>query len=464
MAKEQKYFKKKKQGREDMIQKYAPRLQECLVILLNFCHIAVLFLIICSMFGIRHIQVFCLCVLAAFPFLLYLIRCKCAEFGRFLGMHLAALVIWGILLLLGSTSLTENVLSFIILLFYECFSFHLHGTEVAEKETVLHPAISVGLFAAAFFVQNIVKDTGLAPLLAGLTVAYLCLYFIHYYLENYLNFMKVNRAGGGNFQGRKLFRLGISAAGGYILFSAVVLAVCTNPTLGNWLGQGMKAFLRFLLAGLQKPGGGMEEAETLPNIEQLPMIEDNWEVGRLGILWEILDKVLEIFVSLLALAVLAALVIGAVKWIQGFMGKRHHVTILEGDSRIQDITESLDRSWEKKEKRRFLYGLSNNARIRKAYAGFVKSRKKTLTDRLKKELACSTARECVQSLILEETDVKDGEGQRDGAQMIQIYERARYSGKECGSADLQSFKQALNRIRRSKTLREESQNEEKSIC
>ena len=414
------------------------RRKELLVIFLNFFHLVVLYITICGVFGIRHIQVFYLCVLAVFPFLLYGIRCKSGRFSKFFLLHLAAFAVWGVFLFLGNASLAEKILSAIILVFYECFSFYLQSSEDVLKESVLPPAVSVILFAVAFFIQNIVEDTGLRPILAGLTVAYLCLYFLHYYLENYLNFMKVNRTHAGKFQGRKLFHSGVFLTGGYILFSAIILAVCTNRALGNWLGRKLTAFLRLFFLGLQGGEGGMEETEASPSVEQMPMMPDNRDVGELSIFWEILDKVLGILVSLLVLGVLAALVIVVVKWIRSFSGKQHRAAVLEGDSRIQDITESLERKSEKKEKRRLFYGLTFNARIRKTYAGFMKQRKKRLEERLAKELACSTARECVHALDSEEKFTDP---------LIQIYEEARYSGKECDSRDLLFFKQTLNQLR-----------------
>lgn len=412
--------------------------KDLLVILLNFFHLAVLYLIICGVFGIRHIRVLYLCVLAVFPFLLYGIRCKSNGFSRFFWMHLTAFAVWGVFLCMGNASLTEKIVSVLILVFYECFSFYLQSSEDALKESVLHPAVSVGLFAVAFFIQNIVEDTGLRPILAGLTVAYLCLYFLHYYLENYLNFMKVNRAHAGKLQGRKLFHSGVLLTGGYILFSAIILAVCTNQSLGSWLGRRLTAFLRFLFSGLKGTEGGIEEAEAAPFVDQTPMMPDNFDVGESGIFWEILDKVLGIFVSFLVLGVLAALVIAVIKWIRSFPGKQRHAAVLGGDSRIQDITESLEKNSEKKEKRQLFYGLTVNARIRKAYAGFMKHRKKSLEERLAKGLACSTARECVHALAPEE---------RTADPLIQIYEEARYSGKECDGRDLLFFKQTLNQLR-----------------
>lgn len=432
------FWQIKKQKGDNNLQKRAPQLQEWLVILLNFFHLALFYLVCCGVFGIRHIAVVHLCALAVFPFLLYCIRCKSKGFSKFLWMHAAAFAGFGFLFWIGNASLTEKILFVIIMVFYECFSFYLQGSEGAEKESVLPPAVSVGLFAVAFFIQNMLEDTGLRPFLAGLTVVYLSLYLVHFYLENYLNFMKVNRVGAGRFQGRKLFRSGILMAGGYILFCAIILAVCTNQALGNWMGQKLTAFLRFLFSGFQGEGGGMEEAEAGPFAEPPVMMPDNLEAGKLGIFWGILDKLLGIVVTFLLLAALAALVLVVAKWIRSLLGKRHHVAVLEGDSRIQDITESLDRNSGKKERRRLFYGLTNNARIRKVYAGFIKHRKKHLEERLTKELSCSTVRECVQALSSEE---------RSADRLIQIYEWARYSEKECDSTDLRSFKHTLNRLR-----------------
>lgn len=439
------FWRKREYGRVPVLQRSMPLLREWLVILLNFCHFAVLFIIICGLFGVRHIQVLYLCILAVFPFLLYGIRWRIEGAAKFILLHLAALAVWGFFLYLGTASLTERIVAAIILIFYECYSFYLRGEEGAGKETVLPPALSVGLFASALFLQNLMGATEFQPLLAGLTVAYLCMYFVHYYLDNYLDFVKVNRIGAGKFQGRKILHSGLFATGAYIVFSAAVLAVCTNPSLGNWLGRGLTALLRLLLSGIKGSGGVVEEEpETEFFADQTPMPPDNLEAGEPGIFWEILDKVLGILVFFLVLAVFAISVIAVVRWIQRLFGNRYHEAVLEGDSHIQDVTESLERNTGKKVKRQLFYGWTNNGRIRKAYAGFMKSRKKQLEERLAKELSHSTARECVQALELKEVTVKEEENR---IRLIRIYEQARYSGKECGNEDMNRFKHTLSRFR-----------------
>lgn len=427
-----------------------PRVAAVLVTMNNYFVAVAFCVILCGSLGAQRIQVGSLGLFVCVPFIFYFLRCVCKKILMFIGGHLLTAILWGVILTLGKNAAVEWIVYSVILLIYIGVSFYLKSKTEDGAETPIHPAIMVVLLLAGFWILDYVDNQQFQPFLLVLIVAFLGIYFAHYYLENYIAFVKVNKISAGKFQGKKLFRSGGALVGGYLFFSVVLLLFFTNPAMGNALGVGIKKIFLWLLKlflSLFRGGSSEEQPIVEEAVEEnmMPMDEE-WGNSEPGLLAQIVDKILEVFFFL----IFAVAIIAAVRWIvqklQEMLRGHEKVIVIEGESSIQDITEQLDRDENRQKKQSIFYGLSINARIRKTYAKFMQGHKKRVEEALKQSISCSTARETI-SVFEKRTTENDSFEMNKMMDIKEIYEKARYSQEECTASEFRSMKKGLSKVR-----------------
>lgn len=406
-----------------------------LAIMANYMATVSLFLILCGSLGAVQVRKLPLCLFVAVPVVFYLLRCKCKKILPFLGMHLLMVAIWGLILYIGKNPVVEWFAYLLLLVVYIILSFVLKSRKRDVTEEPIHPAVFAGGLVVGFGILDYAECAGVKPTLLVLLVVFLGMYFAHYYLTNYISFVSVNKISDRNFQRRKLLRTGGMFVVGYLIFLVVMLLFVMNPALGKGVSALLKTVLLWILKLillLFRGNTGEEPVtvdETVVN-NQMPMEE--FAAAEPGLLAQIVDAILEIFLYVLFVVTIIFVIRLIVRKLRTMFGITHPGVSLEGEAGDFDITERLEKE-ETVYKTSFLYGMTVNARIRKAYAKFMRTHQKRIEDAKKLPLACVTAKE-------------SGEVFENMEKPVALYEKARYSGEECQANELRALKKALSKV------------------
>lgn len=408
---------------------------------LNYLVPAAVIIVLYGMFAEGEISVWRLALLAAFPFLLYGLRCVCKKFSVFLLAHLLLTAVLQSVLCLNAVYMLERVIYPLVLYAYVGLSFYWKGLRDGEYgEEIMHPAIELSILTLCLLVQNQLGDKSQNHIFIYLTIGYLCVYFLYYYLENYFTFLMVNRIGQAEALGKNIFHSGAGMVVAYTVLGAGILAACTNESLIHKMTDAWKAvhaaLVRLLLSLLPK-GTPVEEipeevfSETQKEIEWM-----NQEAAGSSVIWEILGVLLEI-AALIAVAVcLYSLLRMVIRNLKLLFGDKEKKQDLQKDSNVWQTEEDLSPRHSSHRKRKPFESLSVNFKIRRAYTRFIRSKYLRLVKQDRAALKNMTARECMSVL----TEI----GNREACQEIaEIYERARYSGEECHAEQLRAVKRAM---------------------
>ena len=345
-------------------------------------------------------------------------------------MHSLVAGVWYAYIKLVQHSFAEMVLYSVILIFYIVFSFYLKGNTDDGIELGIHPGVMMGGLVVGFWGLNQTGNTKYNFTMLILLVAQVGFYFALHYIDNYISFIKVNQISVKRFHGKKLFKLGTMLSSGYIIICAAILMLFTKPQIGNTLLMGLKKIIfniiKFIFSLIKDKKVEYEplSEEEADNSFILP---DMGEVAEeQGLLVRILGILIEIMLYIMLVAVIIAAIVWIVRLLQGLFKSKRKSVIIEGEASIQDITEQLEKEDDRKNKNSIFYGLSINARIRKAYYKFVIGNKKQIEETTHQPVSSSTARE-----IIRESAV--------------YYEKARYSTEETTSAELKNMKKSLSK-------------------
>ncbi|MDE7252187.1 MAG: DUF4129 domain-containing protein [Acetatifactor sp.] len=400
-------------------------LRELLVTQMNFWALFPVMLTLFILSGVMQgnvvpVLIWCL-MLSLLPFALYFLRQYVMSPGIFMTLHIGIIVFLH-LVLAGSGMIRFASVGMGIVFIVNSIYLRLRFDK--DEDKAMPPIGAVLIAGVCFFLlqnQGLLQWKGL---ICFLLILVLCLYFLIYYIEKYMNFLSVNEGSAGHIPEKEIFRSGMKLALGYTVLGALILFLTADITWLNGITDLLKkvliAFVSiviYLFMSMGKPmelqyqQSGQGGGPLFPNDSS----ESFW-------LWD-------------ALTVIALLAIGVGITIAAYKGIRSAIHYLHGNwehkfqetqtaqlSDDNDRRERLQTDGIRKKRGRLLPRfLSINERVRRLYQKQA-LRLGTEADQLRR----MTARECagrLQMPVLGET-----------------YEKARYSGQECTTAELRRMK------------------------
>lgn len=265
------------------------------------------------------------------------------------------------------------------------------------------------------------------------------------YLENYINFLIVNRSSTGHIPAKEIFFSGSFMAIICVLFMMLLLLLTSGI---GWLqiilkniGSVVSAILRVIFSMIGPDERGIFVDDTNVDSGVIPEIQ---EPGEPALIWRLLTIIATIAIA--ALAVYLSFCI--IKRIYLFIRERMEYKGLETDDKalgtVKDVREKcrISEKEDTNEKSLFknlLNRLSPGEKIRRLYKKYVLKYSYMVSD-----------------TVGAETDKPDlhrpefmtaGEWGKvsDNPDMARIYDKARYSGDECTPEDYKLMKHAVNK-------------------
>ena len=353
----------------------------------------------------------------------------------FLHMGLAAL-----LLLLPVRTGVERILCAACGVGYLIQSMMKRFRQEGDKASGFSPVVAVGVCVVAILFQHYQGRADWDFYYALTLVSVLAMYLISSYIQQYLNFLKVNKSSVGYMPASEMFRSGMGLVFLYAAFGSIVLLLFTSfnwlESLWNGIKNGLLKLIRFLLSLF--PQEQPIEEIIIPTIQPadggdyagLPeSSEPFW-------LWQILEVVAIIAFICVAIYVIIMAAVKAFRFIQKRFGEGYgRRSRILTDEVQTDVREKcgLAKVASQDAAKRSLFGFLTPAqRIRKLYRKKILASAYQLTEGEKENppaLSLLTARECGEKLMLPE--------------MALIYEKTRYSDKEATPEMLRAMKAAM---------------------
>lgn len=379
----------------------------------------------------------------------YLARCRAKNFISFIGVHIA--VIAFVFLLCKSSAwiplsivqpLQNGVNSFMLLATFVGFtgySMYLRFHESTDSEIMPMP-FAVGAAAIALFLQHYQGFEEWDAYYSFPLILVFALYFLHYYIKEYLNFLIVNSSSTGVLPEKEIFHSGIRLAGTYTLIGAFILLITSQVA---WLKEFLSVLkqiiyniIRFIFSHFPQKESEAEvyvdEKQTSSGLAMLP------EGGESSIIWDILAVVAIIGLAILLLYAIYKAVLKAIEYVKTAMNKSVRTHEEEMTDIHDDVREKCERKRTKKDMKSLdLFGFMDpGERIRRIYKKTAASYKPVL---LSEEEAKTKNRFTAEKLRFYTAKEMEREMQSDA--FSEIYDKARYSNEACTGQDVKRMKE-----------------------
>lgn len=367
-----------------------------------------------------------------FPPLFFGLRLYCLKQGRkkfFLILcHIGTAAVYTLLLLIPPRPFVCRNICILCGAGYMLYSLMLQLKKDTPHTVAMQLPAAVALSLASTFMRHTNQWNRYYTLSL---IAVTALFFMVFYLRQYLDFMSLNKGSTGHMPAGDIFRSGTGLAAGYTLLGTGILIFSTQY---QWLAgllepvmDFLMGLLRGLLSKLPKPKSesGLPVPEEGISLEKLPSVERTQPL----LLWKILQIAFTVILAGALVFLIVRLLLKLLRILQDYLNRRlaRQETSQE---EIFDVREKcgVEKSAGKTNRERSA-AFTNREKVRKLYKrklqdspfGKGKSSRKNI-------LGLRTAREW-ESLL-------------ETRGMADIYEKTRYTLEEITAEDVRKMKEA----------------------
>ena len=410
-----------------MERKRVVQLLEFITIVLNHMLMVVIAITALKLFWIDNYHIFLWIGLLIVPVFFRFLRMNIRKIALYYGIH-ALVLVGGFLLPIDPV---VKGVAIAILLFYLIWYLRIKMLSHTGEEVLIPAPLVVVLIAVLEIVLKVQDESNRGLYCLVIALSYLVVYFVYYYLRQYIGFMELNEKCASNIPERDIFRSGIKKIGMFCCGCIILFSLTANL---NWLskllsviGNGLIRILRLFVTGTEPP----PEEETTTEIPPEQTIETEEPITVEPLLPEhirdIIEKREEIFATIFVIAVICFLLFQIYKYLKNHFMNYNKKEVHEVSDFYEDLRENCNIEERKKRTTSLLRFLDARERIRKTYRKrILKDKKILIGDRSQEQLSFLTAKECCDKLS--EQNLKT------------VYEKARYSKDNITSEDIKAIK------------------------
>lgn len=359
-----------------------------------------------------------------FPAIYALIRSHVRVFIPFLILH----ALFPLAILILPVGWLVKVFMFVMAMGYVVWSLNIHYEKKDDDDYMVAPAGAVGVMGAMTLIETLIAKNGWENCYLFMIILYLGLYFITYFVGQYLFLRQVSKTSAGVIPEREIFVSGMRQTVLFTLGSVGILILTANigwvSYLLSWLWRGVRIVLSALFSLLpneettETEGTTDRDSGTIKLPEELTQMEENELVVKL---LNILENVVVAVIVIALISVATVVLVKGFDYLRKFFSARWREKAGGEENRV-DVRESC--SIEKSEKKAagWFAFLNNRERVRKIFRKKVLKHKGNIVGKRSVEtLEYMTASECCRKLP---------EEQEMSARLAKLYEKARYSEEE----------------------------------
>lgn len=371
-----------------------------------------------------------------FPLCFFAIRLSYSRNHKilvFLLRHIAAAICFTLALVVFRQAFVSRFISILCGTGYMLHSLRMQF----KKASVFTTAMQFPIGAAIAFVAPMIKHTNQWNQYYIFSLIWVvALFFISFYIKQYLDFMSLNKNGTGNLPLGAIFRSGTGMVLGYTLFGTVVLIVSTRfqwleellRPVFYLLGQFLRKVLKIIFSRT-KPGEEMTVLEQETSPFETPQLPSPNEASGF---WHVLEIIVIIAMAAGFAFIVIKLFSKLLCLLQGYLDRRLSGSG-EEEPETGDFREPCGRKKSLLRKKvKFSETLSNRERIRKLY---------------KRKLLVSALRlpQCTQGRAgLGRFTAREWETLLNTQGMADLYELARYSQCDMTADHVRQMKEACS--------------------
>ena len=422
-----------------MNNKWIERVQDFLVMAMNHLILTVLAICIIGLFKDSSPNLLLWTAMFVFPAGYYFVRGRVKKLIPFLLIH----VLTPISVLLVPVGWLLRAVMAVMAITYSIVSAKIRYREEPADDAFL-PPLGVGIFMGVVtLVENLYSKRGWEQYYLIIAILYFGLYFIEYFLGQYLFFRTVNKSSTGVIPEKAIFTAGAKQTLLFSVGSMVILLLAANfgwvSYIWSWIWKVIDLIMRFLVSLL--PQG--EDTESSMGTEApgegdsgMPDFGDEQTNEFLRILWEIIDKLL-IAAVIVGTAVLIVWVTNRiVKFLRSRFYRSRETSVIELEGGV-DIRESCDIEREDRATSAWFGFLNPREKIRRIFKKQVwKNKEKIVGMRSPDMLGYLTAKECTEKI---------SEEQAAPEELTKLYEQARYGREDVGNEEVKRAKAAAKK-------------------
>lgn len=417
-----------------MNNKWIGYVQDFLVMVMNHLILLVVAIGIVGLFKETSPHLVSLTAMIIYPAGYYVARARVRHFVPFLLIHLLTPAL---VLLLPTGWLLKGLMVGMSFL-YAVISMRIRYRENPAQDEFLSPLGVVVVIGALTLLENLYTKNGWEMYYLTIAILYFGLYFINYYLSQYLFLRTVNKSSTGVIPERAIFSSGVRQTMMFSLGSMAILFLMANiewvAYLWSWIWKGIKALLRVLISllpGEEAPEETEEEAVPEQGDSIVPDLGDEAGNELLEMIWKVLEQIAIVVVVVAAVALAVILTIRIFKYLRSCFYRRRERQVIELEGGV-DIRESCDIEKEEKAATGWFGFFNPRERIRRIFRKKVlKNKANIVGERSAGVLEYMTAKECCSKLPEE----------KDASEVLkEMYEKARYSPEEVTTEDVRRLK------------------------
>lgn len=261
-----------------------------------------------------------------------------------------------------------------------------------------------------------------------ITFAYVMGYFVYYFTNKFLDFLRLNQNTASNIPIADIFRNGIGLTVLFSACSSVILFLSANlewvKAIADRIWGGIVMMLRFVFAGIETSPLPAQKEEMTPPDPQLGGANLEGYIAK-----DTLDDFRNAVIILLCIAIVIGFILFLyyVYWViksleKSQIEKKQKGKLLENE----DVREYCGIEKNTQRKGAAFVFLNNREKVRKLYQKKILKRKKDLVGEQEQQLKYLTAKECCDRLSEQ--------------QLKLVYEKARYSEESITAEDIRLAK------------------------
>ncbi|MDE6167444.1 MAG: hypothetical protein K2G28_03185 [Acetatifactor sp.] len=371
-------------------------------------------------------------VCGLFPVVFYILRAKISRFPLFALSHAAAVSLSMAVPAQGSVN---RVICIVCGIYYMIHSFALRIKDIPVTP-LMHPFMSLGISLLSMLLLHQQNAPGWDAFYLFALAGCFGLYFIIYYLQQYLTFLSLNAGSAGFVPAKEMFSSGIGLVLGYTLFCTVILTLFTNlsrlEAIAGLIKKMITGILRFFFSLFRndQPEPEMQPIESAAPPPFSDMVPLDAAEGEPFWLWEVLEKAAVAALICLCAYCILRLVLQLIRFIRKHFFWQIRRQTVDMDTGVSEVREKCDRTKTRSAKRTAPSGfLTPSAQIRRLYRKKLLQSGPFFTEGHPGGYRFFTAREWER--ILETKG------------MACLYEQARYSQTEMTRSDVRKMREAV---------------------
>lgn len=429
-------------------------LHEFLITQMNYLAFYPLILAICVLFKdifpiTAPISLIQWMLLGIIPFGLYIVRCHVKQFLPFLLLHCAAIALFFLLpacygrfpwsFFLAWQNPLIRVLALITGCGFVIYSMYLR-LHASFKDDVLPMPLTIGMSAVCLYMQHYRGNKAWDSNYKISLILVIGLFFLAYYVGEYLNFLVVNANSTGVLPEKEIFRSGLKTA---ILYTMGGMGVLFFTSQFSWLRNILAllksivyTFLRFIFSLFPPISNGERisyASEALSGNGGMPFPE----AAKTAFIWKVIETIAFIAFAAGVMIALFRLLKWLISYIQKAMkqvfntNKKELTTIYDVREKCEPVKKlhkakprlSLSILWDHKAQIRHIY--------KKTVSGY---KPNPLTAQPSNKSSFSPDK-------LQFYTAREMELEMKAAPFSAIYNKARYSNLPCGNEDVKQMKE-----------------------